>query len=677
MKNNSSVQGQKSTTIQHAALRLLIEFELKMIWIYFLLLLFIINIVYGGLPVSYPGEGIQHPISEIVPYNLIDTNPSCYDRGFCPMFYPGGRLSSFPNSEEKFQMLLHNLWRMWGNVTRNLPLGKYKWGANTQAGLTYYCKTDSCRSCGDTIHPGYNKNGDWKRGTMPLYWYSDANQAARFKQYDENTCDQAWYEYTGSAHSTCGRVLPEYGGGSRCDWFGGKCDMGSRSNAFSVEDGSWFETEGICGGSTCVTDEHCEPIFGTEYDYQGAGFVEGMNGAACTYVRSAKLIFYLLPMAAHFDQRKRVAPQDLNDNRKWFVLMLEYYDGNQTQTPLGCWSIYHKGYHEMSVTVSNVGHLGTGFSRDSYSVMFESIHPPQSKCRPYAFICKTSLGKFVRLPEDGNYYFGTEFMDWSFTNYAELQSRSTWMAYTCKENHYYFDGNQWIANGGPGLDKCDIWHYNHTEELRSGNHTHRETCNGCSDMDRLDCWSQCVYSDFAEEDCDCTGVALGPKYGNEWCDPAAPPTDEPTTSPIPAPTQSPSAGLLSETPSEWPSIMPTVSPSPRPTELPSETPSELPSAGPTEFIGVCCDCLVDTAPILSPSPTAGCASDSECEAQVCGGDPDCCGVGWNAQCVSLAEDICFGTVDPTQWPTKAPVEQQPGNRTPRPTRRRRGRPVFH
>eukprot|EP01083_Nonionella_stella_P013896 39107_1 len=625
------------------------------------------EIVYGGIPVSIPGIGHNKQYPMVVPYNLIDTNASCYHRGLCPeLFKPGGRLGSFPNSEEKYQMLLQNLFRMWGNDTRDLKWAKYKWGANTNAGLTYYCSDDSCKYCGDT-----------SPRMMPLYWYSDANQAARFKQYDENVCDQDWYKEPGqSAHSTCDWVLPDYK--SDCDQFGDDCSMYARSIAFGTEDGVWFSQENICGGSTCVSDAHCEPIFATSNDFIGSGFVEGMNGAAHTYARSGKTISYLLPMAAHFDERTKVAKADRNDNRKWFTFMLQYFDANHTQTPVGCWVIYHKGYHEMDVAVSEVK-SGGSFSIDSYSVMFHSKHPPQSKCRPYAFICKTSLNNWVRLPEDGDYYFGTEFIDWEYTDFAALQPRENWMAYTCKENHYYFDGNQWIANGGPGLDKCDIWHYNHTEELRSGNHTHRETCNGCSDMDRLDCWSQCVYSDFAEEDCDCTGVALGPKYGNEWCDPAAPPTDEPTTSPIPAPTQSPSAGLLSETPSEWPSIMPTVSPSPRPTELPSETPSELPSAGPTEFIGVCCDCLVDTAPILSPSPTAGCASDSECEAQVCGGDPDCCGVGWNAQCVSLAEDICFGTVDPTQTPTKAPVEQQPqpGNRTPRPTRRRRGSPVFH
>eukprot|EP01084_Bolivina_argentea_P142082 249619_1 len=130
---------------------------------------------------------------------------------------------------------------------------KYKWGANTGGGLTYYCKTDDCHYCGDT-QPYY----------APLYWYSDANQAARFKQYDENTCDSSWYSdpicVSGSGnspnkHCTCGSVLAEYGGGSRCDLFGGSCGAAARQQAFTPEDGAWVTSEGICGGNTCVTDK--------------------------------------------------------------------------------------------------------------------------------------------------------------------------------------------------------------------------------------------------------------------------------------------------------------------------------------------------------------------------------------------------------------------------------------
>eukprot|EP01083_Nonionella_stella_P273569 928068_1 len=539
------------------------------------------EIVYGGIPVSIPGIGHNKQYPMVVPYNLIDTNASCYHRGLCPeLFKPGGRLGSFPNSEEKYQMLLQNLFRMWGNDTRDLKWAKYKWGANTNAGLTYYCSDDSCKYCGDT-----------SPRMMPLYWYSDANQAARFKQYDENVCDQDWYKEPGqSAHSTCDWVLPDYK--SDCDQFGDDCSMYARSIAFGTEDGVWFSQENICGGSTCVSDAHCEPIFATSNDFIGSGFVEGMNGAAHTYARSGKTISYLLPMAAHFDERTKVAKADRNDNRKWFTFMLQYFDANHTQTPVGCWVIYHKGYHEMGVVVSEVGSQGSGFSMDSHSVMFTSYHLPQSKCRPYAFICKTSLNNWVRLPEDGDYYFGTAFMDWDDgngwnTNYADLQPREDWIAYTCKENHYYWDGTQWIVNGGPGLDRCDIWHYQDTETLRSGTYDERTTCNGCSDFDRLDCWSECVYSDFVEEHCQCSDVPLGPKYGNEWCDPADSPTKRPTgdsEAPTPSPTPAPSAPSQSPIrhPSQSPTVRPSRSPLPPgvtypPTAEPSPSPTKAPS----------------------------------------------------------------------------------------------------
>eukprot|EP01083_Nonionella_stella_P121588 365379_1 len=553
--------------------------------IHFVLLLF--NIVYGGLPISYPNQG---PTQQAIPYNLIDANPSCFERGICPMFPPGGRLSAFPNSEEKYQMILHNLHRLWANATKNylITYTKYKWGANTGGGLTYYCKTDDCHYCGDT-QPYY----------APLYWYSDANQAARFKQYDENTCDSSWYSdpicVSGSGnspnkHCTCGSVLAEYGGGSRCDLFGGSCGAAARQQAFTPEDGAWVTSEGICGGNTCVTDGHCEPIFEPKILYQGSGFVENMNGAAHEYIEDAPNITYLLPMAAHFDERKRIADADTNTDSNYVTLMLEYYDATRTETPAGCWSIYHKGWHAMSVVVSDV--WDGGWSQDSYSLMLESKHKRQTKCRPYAFICKTSLGNFVRLPEDGDYYFGTEFIDWDDghgwnTDYAGLQPREDWMAYTCKENHYYWDGTQWIVNGGPGLDRCDIWHYQDTETLRSGTYDERTTCNGCSDFDRLDCWSECVYSDFVEEHCQCSDVPLGPKYGNEWCDPADSPTKRPTgdsEAPTPSPTPAPSAPSQSPIrhPSQSPTVRPSRSPLPPgvtypPTAEPSPSPTKAPS----------------------------------------------------------------------------------------------------
>eukprot|EP01083_Nonionella_stella_P308454 1088213_1 len=415
---------------------------------------------------------------------------------------------------------------------------------------------------------------------MPLYWYSDANQAARFKQYDENACDQDWYDEPGqNAHSTCHWVLPEYGGGSHCDLFWGSCSLAYRAYFFCADrkrDRCWFETEGICGGNSCVTDGHCEPIFARKYDYQGAGFVEGMNGAATTYSRYTKEIWYLLPMGAHFDERTKVAEADRDQNGKYFTLMLEYFDANHTQTPLNCWSLYDGNYHEMDVILSEVGDLTNGFSRESYSVMFTSIHEPITRCRPYAFICKTSLNNFFRLPEEGDYYFGTEWIDWQYTNFSSFITQS--IGYTCKENHYYHDGTQWIVNGGPELDRCGIWYYQDTDPRRDGDYFTRTTCNGCQDLDQLDCWAECIYSDFATDKCHCAGVT-GPDYGNEWCHPDLHPThpptpqsEAPTPSPTPAPTLRPTLSPLKEGFTHSPSLptvsLPTVKQTARPTKSP-------------------------------------------------------------------------------------------------------------
>ena len=155
----------------------------------------------AGWPITEPNSTSHGRDANIVrvPYNMIDAFPSCYWRGLCPMFHPGGELSSFPNSEEKVQHLMHNMFRMFANQSLDIKWGKWTLAANKNWprdggngwGRTYYCKS-ACDYCGTT-----------HRDRKPLYWYSDANQAARFKQYDENSCDQDWYDEPGQgAHST-------------------------------------------------------------------------------------------------------------------------------------------------------------------------------------------------------------------------------------------------------------------------------------------------------------------------------------------------------------------------------------------------------------------------------------------------------------------------------------------
>merc|ERR550525_1867537 len=156
-----------------------------------------IHVSHGGWPISDPNAPSGTPnIKDTAKYNLIDADPSCFHEGVCPMFPPGGQLSAFPNSEEKYQQFLHNLHRMHPNQSLETPIGKWFYGADTGGGRTFFHNSDYC---------GVPPNPNSIVPRKPLYWYSDANQMARFKQWDEKYCDQDWYTQTGmNAHNTCG-----------------------------------------------------------------------------------------------------------------------------------------------------------------------------------------------------------------------------------------------------------------------------------------------------------------------------------------------------------------------------------------------------------------------------------------------------------------------------------------
>ena len=81
------------------------------------------NLVYCALPVSYPDD--WENTHGQPPYNLVDTDPNCYYDDHCPMFYPGGQWSAFPNSEEKTLMIIQNMHRMFPNQSLHLKWGKW------------------------------------------------------------------------------------------------------------------------------------------------------------------------------------------------------------------------------------------------------------------------------------------------------------------------------------------------------------------------------------------------------------------------------------------------------------------------------------------------------------------------------------------------------------------------
>ena len=155
---------------------------------------------------------------------------------------------------------------------------------------------------------------------MPLYWYSPANAICRFKQWDEKTCDQDWYDESGQTlHSTCGwgQEITMWGADGYCD--NGECTTQSdrclyftensatnqgcewtdRTQYYNVDDNDdgWWESEALCAGNSCFgTTGHSDPFYQSVFEYVGKGFAEGTNGACSAYSRSTREIYYKLVM---------------------------------------------------------------------------------------------------------------------------------------------------------------------------------------------------------------------------------------------------------------------------------------------------------------------------------------------------------------------------------------------
>ena len=151
-------------------------------------------------------------------------------------------------------------------------------------------------------------------------------------------------------------------------------------------------------------------------------------------------------------------------------------------------------------------------------------------------------------------------MDYSWSDY-----KGNWNL-SCKENHYYDNGIQWIVNGDPKLNKCDIWYY------KDRNYSE---CIGCPKIPQLQCWEECIYSDFDNVTCSFCETVFGTSYGDEYCPPSLSPSRSPSWSP----------SVPSRSPSESPSWSPsTSSPTSAPTKNPSKSPSLTPTSEPTTLI---------------------------------------------------------------------------------------------
>eukprot|EP01084_Bolivina_argentea_P111289 198625_1 len=125
------------------------------------ILFLLIDLVSSSIPVSDPTNA-DWKLNRV--YNMIDTDPYCWTLGHCP-FEPGSKIGVFPNSEERMQHQMHNMFRMFANDSRDIPLGKYELGADNVRVTSY----DDCTMC---------YCGSTSSSRSPLYWYSMGNQAA-------------------------------------------------------------------------------------------------------------------------------------------------------------------------------------------------------------------------------------------------------------------------------------------------------------------------------------------------------------------------------------------------------------------------------------------------------------------------------------------------------------------
>ena len=183
--------------------------------------------------------------------------------------------------------------------------------------LSYYYDSPSSDWCGRAFYL-----------QKPLYWYSDANQMARFNAWDHDSCNQSWYEQY-NEHYTCGMGLdtdPIWGSGSeyyvlndRCPYFSNNsdpldaCSFYARGSSFchDTNDQCWFTIQTFCDGNECLTNPNCEPIFSYRLDYVGTGFIEGGDLKAAVYSRFTKEISYPLPIGMSFCITKSIARSKL------------------------------------------------------------------------------------------------------------------------------------------------------------------------------------------------------------------------------------------------------------------------------------------------------------------------------------------------------------------------------
>eukprot|EP01083_Nonionella_stella_P237899 834141_1 len=341
-------------------------------------------------------------------YNLIDADPMCMTKGnYCPYAKPWNINSIHPNPEERTTMLMRNIARLQPNAFIRSPYGKHKYGRYGPQ-TEYAC----------------NANAQ----SAPFYWLSELNQVCRFHDWAGSSCPSKQ-----KGHNTC----PEY-----CEYFPKEprstnaCGYVRRSLAFIEGTGTVLGSEGLWGGNMGYTSEgHCGPVFNPDYTYIGVGHHPGTNGWTNLWAKEGTRSppKHPLVQGAHFDERLRIKNDDIANDDKHLIFIVEYYGkANNNREAKKVYVLYDGGLKPLELVF---GTKKSGFWGSRFLV--------PTQCKPYAFIVVDASGKTFRLPQDKEYFFGTRWDVLKGGKYFTVE-------YPCTENHYYKSGNSWIPNGRKG-----------------------------------------------------------------------------------------------------------------------------------------------------------------------------------------------------------------------------------
>jgi len=341
----------------------------------------------------------------------------------------------------------------------------------------------------------------------------EAVQAARWNSFSGATAYSGCQR--GDPANTCSD--PQTSHYTCCDYcqynVWGQCGYKYRTKAmvqllFSGNAWNDVGSEGVWGKNSVYqsSSSHCGMVFNYQYNHQGIGYYPSGSTTMVGIKDTDTWEDHVFPHSTHFDW-------DQND----FTFLTQFFGGKKNE-PVTADDVYLLYDGQMILMENVIGDGGSGF--------FRSIQSKTSECEPYAFIARDESGTWWRLPEDERYYFGT-------VDHPNALREET---ANCMENHYFYTGQEWVANGAEGLTNA------------------KNTGNGCIGCDKV--------------------MVLEDVYNNR--DSSVSTTSDPTTA---NPTTSDPTTAIPTT------AIPTEGPTKEPTDDPTEEPTKDPTtANPTTSI---------------------------------------------------------------------------------------------